>query len=238
MLDDDSPNGAVGCFVPHSPLSNPSGQMNYAGRGFAPANKSCDASWASVYPSVVYATMRTEGDTSIARRNWAGLKRFIDNEIHRATQNASLGLRYMFTEFGDWISQPGPVPGGGDQGAAGQQLSSFSFVKDLGHFVEIAEVLGKSGEEVAYYKAQLRRFQHEWHELYFRNGSYISGYLPNHFNATTNVFTPGLPGAVGGQPSNAVGLWLATHGAAPSDARAKALKALVVDVIEHQNHTS
>jgi hypothetical protein len=41
--------------------------MNYAGKGFAPANKSCDASWASVYPSVVYSTMRTEGDTSHGR---------------------------------------------------------------------------------------------------------------------------------------------------------------------------
>ena len=120
MLDDDSPNGAVGCFVPHSPLSVGGAQMNYAGKGFAPANKSCDASWASAYPSAVYSVMRTvsrqsllapeldgssrvpaahrcgqEGDTSIARRNWAGLKRFIDNEIHRATQNSSLGLRNM-----------------------------------------------------------------------------------------------------------------------------------------------
>ena len=59
MLDDDSPNGAVGCFVPHSPLSVGGAQMNYAGKGFAPANKSCDASWASAYPSAVYSVMRT-----------------------------------------------------------------------------------------------------------------------------------------------------------------------------------
>eukprot|EP01046_Picozoa_sp_COSAG06_P087555 COSAG06_NODE_34043_length_480_cov_1.611549_1_plen_31_part_10 len=31
--------------------------MNYAGKGFAPANKSCDASWASAFPTTVYATM-------------------------------------------------------------------------------------------------------------------------------------------------------------------------------------
>ena len=102
-----------------------------------------------------------EGDTSIARRNWVGLKRFIDNEIHRATQNSSLGLRNMFVEFGDWISQPGPVPGGADTGASGAMLATFSFVKDLGHFVEIAEALGKD-DEATHYRAQLRRFQQEF----------------------------------------------------------------------------
>ena len=60
----------------------------------------------------------------------------------------------MFVEFGDWISQPGPVPGGADHGASGQQLAAFSFVKDLAHFVRIAEVLGKDAD-AAYYEAQL-----------------------------------------------------------------------------------
>ena len=180
-----------------------------------------------------------EGDTSIARRNWAGLKRFIDNEIHRATQNSSLGLRNMFVEFGDWISQPGPVPGGRDKGASGAMLATFSFVKDLGHFVEIAEALGKD-DEAEHYRAQLRRFQQEWQRLYFNStsGSYIAGYTKSSYNTTTKTFDPGAPSGLGGQPSNSVGLWLATHGAAPPGARGSALQALVADVLEHRNHTS
>jgi alpha-L-rhamnosidase len=208
--------------------------MNYAGKGFAPANKSCDASWASAFPTAVYATMKTEGDISIARRNYVGLKRFIDNEIHRATQNASLGLRNMFTEFGDWISQPGVLPGGTDPGAGGVQLSSFSFVKDLGHFVKIAEALGRD-TDAAHYRTQLQRFQKEWHDLYFSNGTYIKGYNKGTYNTTTGVFTPGAAAGPGGQPSNSVGVWL---DGAPAGAREAALRALVADVLEHKNHTS
>ena len=58
MLDDTSPNGAIGCTVP-----------GHAGGGNIPAKSSCDASWTSVYPSVVHATMKAEGDLTIVKEN-------------------------------------------------------------------------------------------------------------------------------------------------------------------------
>ena len=58
MLDDTSPNGATG-----SPAPGP------AGGGNTPAKSSCDASWTSVYPSVVHATMKAEGDLTIVKEN-------------------------------------------------------------------------------------------------------------------------------------------------------------------------
>eukprot|EP01052_Picozoa_sp_SAG31_P019142 SAG31_NODE_1385_length_8573_cov_27.673118_5_plen_94_part_00 len=77
MLDDTSPNGAIGCTVP-----------GHAGGGNPPAKSSCDASWTSVYPSVVWATMKYQGDLDIVKDNWAALTRFMDNELNRAeTEN-------------------------------------------------------------------------------------------------------------------------------------------------------
>jgi hypothetical protein len=142
----------------------------------------------------------------------------------------------MFVEFGDWISQPGPVPGGADHGASGQQLAAFSFVKDLAHFVRIAEVLGKDAD-AAYYEAQLERFQTEFHALYYNAsaGAYIAGYGTGAYNNSTKTFTAGSASGPGGQPSNSVGVWL--EGASPG-ARASAAAALAADVLEHQNHTS
>ena len=64
MLDDTSPNGAIGCTVP-----------GHAGSGKAPAMGSCDASCTSVYPSVVHATMKYNGDLEIVKDNWVGLNR-------------------------------------------------------------------------------------------------------------------------------------------------------------------
>ena len=58
VLDDTSPNGAIGCTVP-----------GHAGGGNIPAKSSCDASWTSVYPSVVHATMKAEGDLTIVKEN-------------------------------------------------------------------------------------------------------------------------------------------------------------------------
>jgi alpha-L-rhamnosidase len=55
MLDDTSPNGAIGCTVP-----------GHAGATNLPAEHSCDASWTSVYPSVVWATMKYQGDLEVS----------------------------------------------------------------------------------------------------------------------------------------------------------------------------
>ena len=99
LLNESSPNGALPCTVPGPP-----------GAGNLPAAQSCDASWASVFPTVAWALLKYQGDTSIARY-WPGLKRFMANEIRQATANRTLGLHNMFASFGDWIWQPGATSG-------------------------------------------------------------------------------------------------------------------------------
>ena len=84
MLDDTSPNGAIGCTVP-----------GHAGGGNLSAGGSCDASWTSVYPSVVWATMKYQGDLEIVKANWPGLTRFMDNELHRVSSSTK-GIKNIF----------------------------------------------------------------------------------------------------------------------------------------------
>ena len=55
ILDETSPNGAIGCTVPGG-----------AQPGLA-ANKSCDVSWTTVLPTTAHALMKYEGDLSVGR---------------------------------------------------------------------------------------------------------------------------------------------------------------------------
>lgn len=71
MLDDTSPNGGVACTVPNGP-----------GKGNLPATGSCDASWTSVYPSVVWGLLKYYGDTTV-EKYYEGVVRFITNEYNR-----------------------------------------------------------------------------------------------------------------------------------------------------------
>ena len=65
MIDETSPNGAVGGIIP-----------TRAGGGNDPASASADASWASVFPSIVWGLLKYKGDTTVGQF-WPGLTRFM-----------------------------------------------------------------------------------------------------------------------------------------------------------------
>jgi hypothetical protein len=204
MLDDTSPNGAIGCTVP-----------GHAGAGKAAAGGSCDASWTSVYPSVVHATMKYQGDLEIVKDNWVGLNRFMDNELGRAENQT---IKKMFSNFGDWVPPPGSngieVPGGAEGKAPAELSAGFSFVSDLRNMAEMAAALGNAADE-AKYTAAYNKWKAEWHTAWYdaKNGNYDSGH----------------------QTAHVLALYI---DAPPSNLKAKVLDTLVQNIIAHDNHTT
>lgn len=93
MLDDSSQNGAVACWVPGG-----------VGHSSPPAGGSCDASWGSAFPSVVYALVKWSGDVLAPQRYWKGLSRFVDNEYSRISGGS---VKNMFAGLGDWVPPKG-----------------------------------------------------------------------------------------------------------------------------------
>ena len=94
MLDDSSQNGAVACWVPGGP-----------GHGSPPAGGSCDASWGSAFPSVVYAQFKWQGDVLAPLKRWEGVTRFVDNEYSRTKTTGKVpGIKNIFAGLGDWVS--------------------------------------------------------------------------------------------------------------------------------------
>ena len=115
---------------------------------------------------------RYQGDTSISRF-YPGLKRFMDNEIHRATANSTLGLHNMFATFGDWIWLPGStsgaknvVPGGIETDTDIHLTASFSFVHDLEHMAQIATHLGVAAD-ARRYSSMLAEMTVAWHNTWY-----------------------------------------------------------------------
>lgn len=119
MIDECSPNGAVGDTVPGGP-----------GAGNDPASKSSDASWASVFPSVVWGLLKYNGDTTVGQF-WPGLTRFIDNEWSHLGSPPDISK--IFAQFGDWVPPPSGQGFIADAKAPIQFTAGFSFVNDVAH---------------------------------------------------------------------------------------------------------
>jgi hypothetical protein len=204
MLDDTSPNGAIGCTTP-----------GHAGGGRAPATGSCDASWTSVYPSVVHATMKFNGDLEIVKNNWVGLNRFMDNELGRAT---SQGITKMFSNFGDWVPPPGSngieVPGGAEPKTPRELSAGFSFVSDLRNMAEMAAAMGNSADQTKYTDAYTQ-WKGEWHTAWYDN--------------STHTYDSGH------QTAHVLALYI---DAPPADLKPKVLDTLVQNILAHENHTT
>jgi alpha-L-rhamnosidase len=155
MIDESSPNGAVPDTIPRGP-----------GAGNSPASKSADASWASVYPSVAYALLKYNGDTTIVK-HWEGLQRFIDNEWGHIG-NTTKDITKMFAQFGDWCPPP-PA-----KRITAEFTAGFSFVNDVAAVVEIARNVG-TPSEVAKYEAILAEARTMFHKAWYDTGNGVYG---------------------------------------------------------------
>ena len=204
MLDDTSPNGAIDCTVP-----------GHAGSGKAPATGSCDASWTSVYPSVVHATMKYYGDLEIVKDNWVGLNRFMDNELNRAKTQ---GIKNMFSNFGDWVPPPGSngieVPGGAEPKTPAELSAGFSYVNDLRNMADMARAMGNAADHTKYTTAYTKAAS-DWHTAWYdtNTSSYDNGH----------------------QTAHVLALYI---DAPPADLKPKVLSILVHNILAHENHTT
>jgi len=211
MIDDNSPNGAIGCTVPGGP-----------GAGNIAASKSCDASWTSVYPSVLYATYKTYGDKTLPKKHWTSLCRFMDNEIKKV----STGIKAIFANFGDWVPPTDAkcptctsgtqltVPGGAEAKVDKLFTAGFSFVGDLKNMAIMAKAIGKTADATKYSTAA-EKYGKEWHAAWF--------------DSAKGVY------AKGGQTAQTLGLELDVGTAAT---KKSVLAALVANVLAHSNHTT
>eukprot|EP00040_Diaphanoeca_grandis_P031968 m.192534 g.192534 ORF g.192534 m.192534 type:complete len:1045 (-) comp32471_c0_seq1:82-3216(-) len=202
MIDESSPNGAVPDTIPTGP-----------GGGNSAANTSADASWASVYPSVVWGLLKYNGDTTVGKF-WDGLTRFMDNEwSHLGSPPV---ITNIFAQFGDWV----PPPSGHDFIADGkvsiQYSAGYSFLGDLVHTIELAKHVGTAAD-VAKYTSVLSQamalFHAHWYDAakgYYENGS-----------QTAQVLALAIPGLV------------------PANITNQIVAHLVNDIIHvHGNHTT
>ena len=139
--------------------------------------------------------------------------------------------------FGDWIGEPGPHPWNstvdaeqGTEGASGQILAAYNFIKDLGYTAEMARWLGKPAD-AGKYSAARTKFQAQFHEVYYNKtrGCYGSWTLYGCHETACAC----------GQASNSVAL-LTMEGSPllTPTIRAHVAKYLADDVIAHLNHTT
>lgn len=204
MLDDSSQNGAVSCWVPGG-----------VGHSSPAAGSSCDASWGSAFPSVVYALFKWSGDTVAPRRRWTGLTRFIDNEHSHVLTS----IKAIFAGPGDWC--PPRIKSVDDPTFVGENRvppafsAGFSFVNDVTHMVEMAAELGLAAD-VAKYSAMLTEIRTAYHTAWFNEsaGYYVSG------EQTAQVLALELDL----MPSAAI--------------KARVLGHLVDNIMKHGNHTT
>jgi len=151
MIDESSPHGAVGDTIPGGP-----------GAGNSAAGSSADASWASVFPSVVWGLLKYNGDTTVGQF-WPGLTRFIDNEWdHLGTPP---DISKIFAQFGDWVPPPSGQGFSGDSKVPTQFSAGFSFVNDMSHVVELSRHVGTAADVEKYTSilAQARTlFHNKW----------------------------------------------------------------------------
>jgi hypothetical protein len=176
---------------------------------------------------VAWSLLKYQGDTAI-HRFYPGLIRFMDNEIHRATVNSTLGLRNMFATFGDWIWLPGAgsgarniLPGGTETNTDIHLTASFSFVRDIEHMVAISTHLGEV-TDARKYTTVLAEMKAAWHKAWYNRTLGCYGY------SYYGTFTCG-------QTSNALGLVL---DAAPPAELPRVVDFLIADVLSHGNHTT
>eukprot|EP00729_Bicosta_minor_P017734 gene17734-15375_t len=141
-------NGAVACWVPGG-----------VGHSSPRAGGSCDASWGSAFPSVVYALTHWNGDVLAPTRYWTGLTRFVDNEYSRTRNSTNPALpgdvKNIFSGLGDWVPAPKsndnpafvPEPRGDSKYAAG-----VAFLRNVRQMVEMATVGGLPKDQISKYQ--------------------------------------------------------------------------------------
>lgn len=165
MIDESSPNGAIGDVIPE-----------HAGGGNGEAGSSADASWASVFPSVVWGLLKYNGDNTVGQW-WHGLTRFMDNEWNHLGNATSKDIKKIFAQFGDWVPPPSGQGFVADGKVSVAYSAGFSFVNDVYHMIELAKHVGADGD-VAKYTAIFTQasamFHKAWYNAdkgYYENGS-------------------------------------------------------------------
>jgi hypothetical protein len=177
MIDECSPNGAVDDTIPHGP-----------GAGNSPASHSADASWASVFPSIVWGLLKYNGDTTVDKY-WHGLTRFMDNEWTHIGNGTSKDITKMFAQFGDWC----PPPPSGKVTA--KFTAGFSFVNDIAHMVEVAKHVGTAADVTKYQAiltASTKMFHDAWYvadKKYYADGGQTAQVLALQVNAPPDAAT-------------------------------------------------
>jgi hypothetical protein len=203
MIDDASQSGGVPCWVPAgapygSAHGNGTRSIEVAERAASPATRghelevldkrvklgklpySCDASWASAYPSVAYALFKWNGDVTAPRKYWAGLTRFIDLEYAQTANGTSISD--ISSTWGDWQPAPGTMshPSFSPEGRVDKKfVGIFSFLKDVGHMLEMsAAIEGEPGRaSAAKYAAMYAQVKTAFHAQWYdaANGWYADG---------------------------------------------------------------
>ena len=212
MLDDSAQNGAVACWVPGG-----------VGHSSPPAGGSCDASWGSAYPSVVWALVKWSGDVLAPQRYWTGLARFIDNEYGRTLPKGNStqhDVKNIFSGLGDWVPPKTSVdnpsfksePRGDSKYAAG-----VAFLRNVRQMKEMASVGGLGDVEVAKYTSMFSEVCKLWHAAWW--------------NATTHVYESGS------QTASVLALEISE---CMPDATVKSavVDSLVANIRAHDNHTT
>jgi len=141
-----------------------------------------DPNWGTAYPTVVYFMYHHYGDQSILKNHYNGIKAWVD---FLTSEYTSTGLANMYYNYGDWVPPP-PNPR-----TNSSLCSAFSFALDVKHFVEIAQILGNSADQI-HYNNLYNKLILEFHKVFYDSTN--QGYAGN--LQTANVLALYLPGLV------------------------------------------
>jgi alpha-L-rhamnosidase len=137
-----------------------------------------DPAWGSAYPSILYWTWKYYDDIELVERHYANIKLYME---FLYSQYNKTGLANYYYTYGDWVPPP-PF-----SMCSSHVTSSFSFLANVGQFIEMAAATGNSGDAATFTALQTKI-----------NAEFNSAF----FNANYDYYDTGL------QTAQALPLWL------------------------------
>eukprot|EP00939_MAST-03C_sp_MAST-3C-sp1_P000379 g379.t1 len=147
IQDDQQNDGAVTNFVPS--LGTGDGAPN----------------WQTVYPSLVYALFKYNGDVAPVKRHYDSLKRYyayLDSKYNET------GIKNYMTGFGDWCPPPPAVK------ANGHLVGAFAYLYSLKLGAEFFDAAGYK-DDALHCTSMFESVSKEFHDAFWNETHYLSG---------------------------------------------------------------
>jgi alpha-L-rhamnosidase len=165
-----------------------------------------DPNWATALPTITWQLYRHYKDPKILEPYYDHVRAYIE---YLRSQYNQTGLVNFFSRYSDWLP-PAPYP------QTNRHLtSSFAFLHDVYHLLNMSQVLQKTSDTVIY-SAFYQQLAEEFHRVFF--------------NTTSNFYADGMQAAQA--------MALASPGVVPENLRAAIVDYLATNISRSGNHAT